>query len=773
GALPGVGGSYPIDDIKVVVNDPISIERIPEHGELGAFRKPDLLFVRGSHKKASRGKTPRVRWVDILAFLEFKLDDKEQLLETLNSCRDDRRLPIIKAKGELRRLKKSTEDLAPKRRSARIAKIASISSDRSSSGPSSAGSKRSIDDALDGEPDQTRGSSKKLKSDSPNSETIRKDVKLQAGGYALELASCTYGTRLFSLGSIVRDDKMSFWYYDASGYIRTEETVSVIKDFEKFAAIMVAFACGEPKHWGALPDIISPPPSTPYPASFPPPSLKGHSIQMTLPETQEQVKVTLGKPIFTQYGIVGRRTFLYRIKTDTVVAQTPLVVKFAYQVVSRKREQDLVEVARKAGVDHIPKVHMWSDLWKLSEGARAIFHNGETNAYEDRMLRALVYTRYIPLKALFKTAWHLIPHMADQILDCLHDLRYKANMLHRDISANNVMFEIRDGAVKFIVIDFDLATTVDSEGEPFAAPSSKHRTGTLPFMAHELLTDMSQPKPPPPDYQRITHRLRHDFESLFYLCLFCVFTMVKVEDEKTRVTVAAQVTEWENSALKTIASVKRDLCMDSSGDRVGEFILPASCEGLRRWFCGWTDAFSEAYSTIAGHKKKIRLAKWDDEDKSPPNFDIDTLQGTLTRDKIKESLRLSYRRPLRPEDLQIANIPDFAKDIQSYMNDDEDVEGQDGHVQKQASVAKKLKAKPTRKLSTSTTKVNKTELVKKKTVKRTAVVTKKVAAAQIVSPIRKQSPKLVAPKRVVRTLAAATRGMTTRSMQKRTLAKTR
>ncbi|THG95310.1 hypothetical protein EW026_g6325 [Hermanssonia centrifuga] len=332
GALPGVGGSYPIDDIEVVVNDPISIERIPEHGELGAFRKPDLLFVRGSHKNVSRGKTPRVRWVDILAFLEFKLDDKEQLLETLNSCRDDRRLPIIKAKVELRRLKKSTEDLAPKRRSARIAKIASISSDRTSSGPSSAGSKRSIDDALDGEPDQTRGSSKKLKSDPPNSETIRKDVKLQAGGYALELASCTYGTRLFSLGSIVRDDKMSFWYYDASGYIRTEENVSVIKDFEKFAAIMVAFACGEPKHWGALPDIISPPPSTPYPASFPPPSLKGHSIQMTLPETQEQVKVTLGKPIFTQYGIVGRRTFLYRIKTDTVVAQTPLVVKFAYQV---------------------------------------------------------------------------------------------------------------------------------------------------------------------------------------------------------------------------------------------------------------------------------------------------------------------------------------------------------------------------------------------------------------------------------------------------------
>ncbi len=99
----------------------------------------------------------------------------------------------------------------------------------------------------------------------------------------------------------------------------------------------------------------------------------------------------------TQYGIVGRRTFLYRIKTNTVVVQTPLVVKFSYQVITLQREQDLVEVARKAGVKHIPKVHMWSDLWKLSEGARAIFHDDNKNAYEDKMLRALVYTRYIPV----------------------------------------------------------------------------------------------------------------------------------------------------------------------------------------------------------------------------------------------------------------------------------------------------------------------------------------------------------------------------------------
>ncbi|PSS38067.1 hypothetical protein PHLCEN_2v98 [Hermanssonia centrifuga] len=763
GALPGVGASYPIADIEVVVNDPISIERIPEHGELGAFRKPDLLFVRGSQKDLSGGNGARVRWVDILAFMEFKLDHKEQLLQTLNTCRDDRGLPTIKSKDvKPSKPKKNTKKPAPKRRPARIVKVALVSSDRGTSGPSSAGSKRSIDDVLDGDTDQLRSSSKKQKTESSNVnvETIRKNVQLQAGGYALELASCTYGTRVFSLGSIVRDDKMSLWYYDASGYVRTEESVSVMKDFEKFAAIMVAFACGEPKHWGALPDIISPPSSTPYPASFPPPSLKGHSLEMVPPDTKEPVKVTLGKPVFTQYGLVGRRTFLYRIKTNTVVAQTPLVIKFSYQVVSRKREQDLVEVARKAGVKHIPKVHMWRDLWKLSDGARAIFHGDKKGVYEDKMLRALVYTRYIPLKALFKTAWHLIPHMADQILDCLHDLRYKSNMLHRDISANNVMFEVRDGAVKFVVIDFDLAAMVDSNGEPLAAPSSKHRTGTLPFMAYELLRDMA--KSTSSEHQRIVHRLRHDFESLFYLCLYCLLTMVEVEDAKIKADMTKELRDWEDQTYSSIASSKQYLCTDI--ENMGTLVLPVPCQVLRPWFYGWVTVFQRADLAMSNYKNQVRLAQWY-KDESSSSFDIDTLQGTITRDKIKQSLGFFYDRPLAPEDLQVANIPGLGKKIEAYMDDDEDLAEEDGHVQGQSVVVKK--AKPPRK-PRSTTKVKKVEVAKKKTVPKTVVASKKTTTAELVGPIRKQTQK---PKRGVRTLAAATRSMTTRSMQKGALAK--
>ncbi len=342
----------------------------------------------------------------------------------------------------------------------------------------------------------------------------------------------------------------------------------------------------------------------------------------------------------------------------------------------------------------------------------------------------------------------------------LHDLRYKANILHQDISNNNIMFEIQDGVVNFILIDFDMATMVDSAGGLLAAPSSKYRTGTLPFMAYELLGDMAQSTSS--EHQRIVHRLRHDFESLFYLCLYCIFTMVEVDDAKIKADMTKELREWEEQTYSSIASNKQYFCTDI--ERMGTLVLPVPCEVLRPWFYGWVTVFQRAVSAMSNYKNQVRLAQWY-KDESSSSFDIDTLQGTITRDKIKQSLGFFYDRPLAPEDLQVANIPGLGKKIEAYMDDDEDLAEEDGHVQGQSVVAKK--AKPPRK-PRSTTKVKKVEVAKKKTVPKTVVASKKTTTAELVSPIRKQIQK---PKRGVRTLAAATRSMTTRSMQKGPLAK--
>jgi serine/threonine protein kinase len=86
------------------------------------------------------------------------------------------------------------------------------------------------------------------------------------------------------------------------------------------------------------------------------------------------------------------------------------------------------------------------------------------------------------------------------------------HILHRDISIGNLMFRAaEDGQFYGVLNDFDLARFVN---KPEPSPSSKHRTGTKPFVAIDLLRDdVTQP---------IQHLVRHDLESFFYVFAWAI-----------------------------------------------------------------------------------------------------------------------------------------------------------------------------------------------------------------------------------------------------------
>ena len=77
-------------------------------------------------------------------------------------------------------------------------------------------------------------------------------------------------------------------------------------------------------------------------------------------------------------------------------------------------------------------------------------------------------------------------------------------ILHRDISLNNLMLRKEDGNVYAVLNDLDLAVDADAKSQ-----SSKHRTGTKPFMAIDLLSG-----------EPTDHLYRHDLESLFFVLVW-------------------------------------------------------------------------------------------------------------------------------------------------------------------------------------------------------------------------------------------------------------
>ncbi|KAF9459059.1 hypothetical protein BDZ94DRAFT_1149964, partial [Collybia nuda] len=90
----------------------------------------------------------------------------------------------------------------------------------------------------------------------------------------------------------------------------------------------------------------------------------------------------------------------------------------------------------------------------------------------------------------------------------LHDY---PRILHRDISAGNIMYRIVEGKVHGVLNDLDLSSL--REDVERGTPTSHQRTGTPPYMATELLQAAGGTKSP------TRHLYRHDLESLTYVIL--------------------------------------------------------------------------------------------------------------------------------------------------------------------------------------------------------------------------------------------------------------
>ena len=94
-------------------------------------------------------------------------------------------------------------------------------------------------------------------------------------------------------------------------------------------------------------------------------------------------------------------------------------------------------------------------------------------------------------------------------------VKRKPEILHRDISFDNIVYYEKGEEVVGILIDFDLASYYGHEA------TTESRSGTAPFMAREVL---NLPRP-------YVHGLHHDLESLLYVVLWFGLQFDEQKDE--------------------------------------------------------------------------------------------------------------------------------------------------------------------------------------------------------------------------------------------------
>ncbi|KAG5640423.1 hypothetical protein DXG03_008706 [Asterophora parasitica] len=154
-----------------------------------------------------------------------------------------------------------------------------------------------------------------------------------------------------------------------------------------------------------------------------------------------------------------------------------------------------------------------------------------------------------------------------------------------------------------ILNDWDMASWVD-DNDNIPLSTAQHCTGTLPFMAMELMV----PNPP-------AHLYRHDLKSFFYILIWAALHYdFKNKTRASRVHPAIE--EWNNSKMKSVHDNK-GLLLRNSKDIVTIIAqIPLQCQALGPWIHAIWDLFYEG-SLIQGHyemaKRRGATATWDNK----------------------------------------------------------------------------------------------------------------------------------------------------------------
>ncbi|KAG5638576.1 hypothetical protein H0H81_011796 [Sphagnurus paluster] len=448
---------------------------------------------------------------------------------------------------------------------------------------------------------------------------------LQLAVYAIDCLNAS--TRHFTAGILIDRCEVSLWYYDRACIIRSEEFY-FDSEPNKLAIMLYAMGNCTEKQAGFDPHLS-------LPAEFPKRSRKLPNFWQDVigatfsfpPATSPQnaSKSTILSPllrimetIFSYRGLISRGTMVYRVApiVKGVEINEHEALKTSWPLCSRHLEartiQTLVEIIPQ-WKDHLPEVIASATLTaeELELPRVELLKLCSIERFEDRWLHML-------LMKLYGKLWEVgsVEAFQDVFVDCVechHHAYTTSRTLHRDLSENNLMFKkCDDGDVKGILNDWDMASKVD-ETDQVESSTAQHCTGTLPFMARDLLVDGN----PPP------HLYRHDLESFFYIL---VWAALRYDFKSgTRLPTPECIQKWESS-MEDAEDAKN--MMITSGKRL-KLILSHAQPQSRNRLVPWISSLGDLFYDGSDSERRSR---------DNPEWDSKTQGGFITFEKFMNAL---------------------------------------------------------------------------------------------------------------------------------------
>jgi Fungal protein kinase len=201
---------------------------------------------------------------------------------------------------------------------------------------------------------------------------------------------------------------------------------------------------------------------------------------------------------------------------------------------------------------------------------------------------------------------------------------WKLDLHHRDISIGNLMYwRDENGDAYGTLSDYDLSSR---RGVP---SNNKQRTGTLPFMAIELLS-ASGP---------IVHKYEHDVESFYWVLLYAILC---AKDGR----LDCPMRDWGNLEMEALREKKNDYIMTSRSNHKYQPV-PARQKNFDR-------SRGVRSAVIAQIKAQEPVETWDSEPDQQPGTaaldvdDVDKVYNTL-EDARRQGVEAYPLDKIRPE----------------------------------------------------------------------------------------------------------------------------
>ncbi|KAG1793252.1 uncharacterized protein HD556DRAFT_513768 [Suillus plorans] len=326
---------------------------------------------------------------------------------------------------------------------------------------------------------------------------------VQNGLYVAEMFAA-HIARQHVISFIVNNDCIYVWFCDRETTIQGA-AINFVQDLPRWLVLLLIMQRMGYDQWG-LNRVFEPEP--------------GFSGKVMVEDTQIDLELDVkSKERVTHFGIRGRATTVFPVKSKALSDRqrdpcfpnesSELVAKLYWPEETRQSEPDILnEVYRIAQTDpdvrgHIPEL-VWFHKFEETSTSKIRVALGLKDADRaeqgSRVLYIIVFRKLIPITTLsgeeFIAAWW-------QVVKC-HRALWKGGVLHRDVSPSNLMVYRLRGQFMAVLNDYDLSS-FKRDG-----PRGLERTGTVPFMAVDLLS---------PDAMagKVEHVYAHDAESLIWV----------------------------------------------------------------------------------------------------------------------------------------------------------------------------------------------------------------------------------------------------------------